>query len=242
MKSRPRQIDPTKPVLISHSLEAFTNAEGQEADIKNTEQIITPDQLLKEKQIAHIHSITYKEQVEHFIPLDCGFQQLAPQYPPYLFLYYTHYYLDLNNLMSPHQNHSSLPNVVKITSLTRLLSTLMAQLTNQPKRTFISFPQSMKNQSTLFTLKTLNYIYHFLTQRVAKTQKLTSQNFSSQSYPYPRPLICKHNLLRNNYTPTLKNRDSTSLALSPDILCIPIMKTIILIQPFVLVHNQWIEL
>ena len=37
MKSRPRQIDPTKPVLISNSLEAFTNAEGQEADIKNTE-------------------------------------------------------------------------------------------------------------------------------------------------------------------------------------------------------------
>ncbi|CAK60252.1 unnamed protein product (macronuclear) [Paramecium tetraurelia] len=66
MKSRPRQIDPTKPVLISNSLEAFTNAEGQEADIKNTEQIITPDQLLKEKQIAHIQSITYKEQVEQF--------------------------------------------------------------------------------------------------------------------------------------------------------------------------------
>ncbi|CAD8197126.1 unnamed protein product [Paramecium octaurelia] len=66
MKSRPRQIDPTKPVLISNSLEAFTNAEGQEADIKNTEQIITPDQLLKEKQIAYIHSITNKEQVEHF--------------------------------------------------------------------------------------------------------------------------------------------------------------------------------
>ncbi|CAD8100746.1 unnamed protein product [Paramecium sonneborni] len=58
MKQRPRQIDASKPVLTISTLEAFNNAEGQEVEIKNTEQIITPDQLMKEKQIAHIYFIT----------------------------------------------------------------------------------------------------------------------------------------------------------------------------------------
>ncbi|CAD8107253.1 unnamed protein product [Paramecium sonneborni] len=56
MKQRPRQIDSTKPVLTIGTLDAFNSAEGQEVEIKNTEQIITPDQLMKEKQIAHISS------------------------------------------------------------------------------------------------------------------------------------------------------------------------------------------
>lgn len=49
MKQRPRQIDPTKPLIIVASLEAFNNAEGLEADIKSSDKIITPDMLLKEK-------------------------------------------------------------------------------------------------------------------------------------------------------------------------------------------------
>ncbi|CAK88741.1 unnamed protein product (macronuclear) [Paramecium tetraurelia] len=51
MKQRPRQIDASKPVLTISTLEAFNHAEGQETEIKNTEQIITPDQLMKEKSL-----------------------------------------------------------------------------------------------------------------------------------------------------------------------------------------------
>ncbi|CAK87106.1 unnamed protein product (macronuclear) [Paramecium tetraurelia] len=69
MKQRPRQIDASKPVLTVSSLDAFNNAEGQEADIKNTEQIITPDQLLKEKQITYICLITKRGVQENRIHL-----------------------------------------------------------------------------------------------------------------------------------------------------------------------------
>ncbi|CAD8170153.1 unnamed protein product [Paramecium pentaurelia] len=57
MKQRPRQIDASKPVLTISTLEAFNNAEGQEAEIKNTEQIITPDQLIKEKSLREMNSL-----------------------------------------------------------------------------------------------------------------------------------------------------------------------------------------
>ncbi|CAD8086244.1 unnamed protein product [Paramecium primaurelia] len=60
MKQRPRQIDASKPVLTVSTLEGFNNAEGQEADIKNTEQIITPDQLIKEKQ-NYIYLFNYQK-------------------------------------------------------------------------------------------------------------------------------------------------------------------------------------
>ncbi|CAD8102516.1 unnamed protein product [Paramecium primaurelia] len=215
-------------------------------DKKLTQKIQNKSLLLinsQKKSKLHIfNQLLIRSKYNIFILLDCCLQQLASLYPPYLFLYYTQYYLDLNNLRSPHQNHNFLLNVVKITSHIRLLYIQMAQLMNQLKRIFISYQQSMKNYNILFILKTLNNIQHFLTKKVEKMQKLTLQNFLSQNYLYPRQLIYKCNLLRNYYMPTLKNRDNISLALQLDILCIPIMKTIILIQPFVLVHNLWIEL
>ncbi|CAD8115116.1 unnamed protein product [Paramecium sonneborni] len=176
------------------------------------------------------------------MPLDCGLKQLDPYHPPYLFLYYTHYYLGLNNLKSPHQNHNFLPNVVKITSLIRHLYIQIVKLMNQPKRIFISFLQLMKNQTFLFILKILSNIYHFLIKRVERMQKQTLQSSLNSNYLYQRLLIYKYNLFRNNYMPTLKNRDSIFLVPQLDTLCIHIMKIIILIQPFVLELNLWIEL
>ncbi|CAD8197437.1 unnamed protein product [Paramecium octaurelia] len=77
MKQRPRQIDASKPVLTISTLEAFNNAEGQEPEIKNTEQIITPDQLMKEKQIAYICLITKEEfKIEEFTFLKCEISTL----------------------------------------------------------------------------------------------------------------------------------------------------------------------